>query len=187
MIERDCKKDELRQRALGGDPNLLEDLFNYCRDDLMVFLRQRCRDHHDAQDAMQDTFVAAAQYLSGYRGDAQLKTWLYRLAASACTRMRRGQKNNPGIHEALDETALPRPATSPHALDLAIDARLRPLKRAIEQLKPMDRKVLLLRDGEGMSTREVAAALKLSEASVKSRLHRTRQSVKEALEASSVL
>ncbi|MBN1947165.1 MAG: RNA polymerase sigma factor [Bradymonadales bacterium] len=176
-----CQADDLRQRALQGDPHLLEDLFHCYRADLLSFLRQRCQEHADAEDAIQDAFLAAARYLQHYRGEAQIKTWLYHLASSACTRMRRGQKNNPALHQELDEMALTKGEDAADKVELVVDTRLRPLKRAIEQLKPVDRQVLLLRDGQGMSTREVACALHLTESAVKSRLHRIRRAVKEVL------
>jgi RNA polymerase sigma-70 factor (ECF subfamily) len=177
-----CKPDELKDRAARGDPELLEDLFSCFRTDLTAFLRQRCGNAGDADDAVQDVFVAAARYLEGYRGETTLKNWLYRLASSACMRMRRGRKNDPKLHDAFEESG-----TSPAVdrmgkqLEAMLEARLMPLQAAMETLAPTDRAVLMLRDGHELSTREVAEQLSLSEAAVKSRLHRARKALKEHL------
>lgn len=177
-----CDPEVLRRRALEGDPALLEDLFACFRGDLIAFLRRRCSDRVDAEDAMQDTFEAAARYLEGYRGEAALKNWIYRLASSACVRMRRGRKNAPSLHESLDDGRLLRGEEAKGGqAERMLEARLGPLKTALEQLGATDRAVLMLRDGEGMSTAEVASELDLTESAVKSRLHRARRSVKAVI------
>lgn len=178
-----CDPESLRQRALQGDPALLSDLFACFRSDLISFLRRRCSDRTDAEDAMQDTFEAAARYLEGYRGEAALKNWIYRLASSACTRMRRGRKNAPDLHDELDEQRALRGASAiGEQAERMLEARLGPLQSALERLSPTDRAILLLRDGEGMSTAEVAGEINLSESAVKSRLHRARKAVKARVE-----
>jgi len=96
-------------------------------------------------DATQDAFEAAIQYISEYRGESSLKNWLYRLASSACMKMRRGRKNDPHLHAPLDDVDC---AADP-GLEAALDAKLFPLQEALEQLQPLDRSVLLMRDGEG--------------------------------------
>jgi RNA polymerase sigma-70 factor (ECF subfamily) len=178
-----CDPEVLRKRALDGDPALLEDLFACFRTDVIAFLRRRCSDRTDAEDAMQDTFEAAARYLEGYRGEAALKNWSYRLASSACTRMRRGRKNASDLHVSLDEQRHLQGAAAIGAqAERMLEARLSPLQSALEQLGPKDRAVLLLRDGEGMSTAEVADQLGLTLSAVKSRLHRARAAIKTRLD-----
>jgi RNA polymerase sigma-70 factor, ECF subfamily len=176
-----CKPDDLRERAARGDPTLLNDLFDCYSSDLLSFLRRRCGNSTDADDAMQDAFVAATRYLHGYRGEAPLKNWMYRLASTACTRMRRGRKNDRKLHSEYEETAPPGVEKMGRAVESMLEARLSPLMRALEALNPTDRAVIMLRDGEQMSAREVAEALTITEAAVKSRLHRARQAVQARL------
>jgi RNA polymerase sigma-70 factor (ECF subfamily) len=178
----DCRPDELKERAARGDPELLEDLFTCFRADLTAFLRQRCGNTGDADDAVQDVFVTAARYLEGYRGETTVKNWLYRLASSACTRMRRGRKNDPKLHDAFEESgASPGVERMGKQVEAMLEARLMPLQSAMATLAPTDRAVLMLRDGHELSTREVAEQLELSEAAVKSRLHRARKTLKQHL------
>lgn len=176
-----CDAETMRRRALQGDPKLLDDLFGCYRGDLLAFLRKRCSHGADAEDAMQDTFEAAARYLEGYRGDAALKNWVYRLASSACVRMRRGRKNAAVLHQPLDEEKLSRVEAFGQQADRLIEARLGPLQLALKELSSTDRAVLLLRDGQGLSSAEVAAQLDLSQPAVKARLHRARKAVRQRL------
>lgn len=172
-----CSPSQLTQRARAGDPGLLDDLFACYRDDLLAFLRHRCGHGPDADDALQDAFLAAARHLEGFRGDAPVRSWLYRLASNACTRMRRGRKADPSLHVPFPDLA----SADQAAVEAALEARLVPLRSALAGLSETDRAVLLLRDGQGMSAREAADALALSEKAVKSRLYRARKQVREAL------
>ena len=177
-----CEPEELKRRAIGGDPVLIEDLIECFKRDLFKFLRRRCGNAIDAEDALQDTFTAAFRYLSTYRGESSIKNWLYRIASSACTKMRRGKKNSPQLHESIENLDLSRFEELSQEIDSYLEARLMPIREAIYQLSPLDRSVLLLRDGEGLSTSETAVQLGLSESAVKSRLHRARKKLREYLE-----
>ena len=185
-----CDPDELTRRAIEGDPTLLSDLFDCFRDDVVRFLRARCGDPDDAEDAAQDAFLNAARYLDGFRGDAPIRSWLYKLAGSACTKMRRGVKRDRSRHVSLEDASAgalaagaPDPESARRSLDEMLEARLQPIEAALGALAETDRAVLLLRDGQQMSAREVAQELGLTESAVKSRLHRARASMRGALEA----
>ena len=187
-----CNAALLTERAKAGDPDLLKDLFACYREDLLSFLQQRCGNAADAEDAAQDAFVNAARFIDGFRGDAAIRTWLYRLASSACTRMRRGAKGDQSRRRDLDDVrgmavgpsgaSAMSPEAAKVAMESMLEARLAPLREALELLNSTDRAVLMLRDGEGMSTRETAEALELTEAAVKSRLNRARKSVRDTLD-----
>ena len=177
-----CEADLLRERATSGDPTLVSDLISCFQDDILGFLRQRCGNEGDAEDASQDTFESAIRYIEGYRGESSLKSWLYRLASSACTKMRRGQKNNPKLHIDMNAPDLTAVRSLGLEVEAMLEARLMPVKNSLEQLKTLDRSVLLLRDGEGLSTSETAEKLGLSESAVKSRLHRARKELRDMLD-----
>ena len=115
-------------------------------------------------------------------GRLQHKNWLYRLAASACTRMRRGQKNDPALHVPLESGSRVAESLGKQA-DALLTARMLPLRQALSSLTAADRAVLLLRDGEGLTAAETAAELGITEAAVKSRLQRTRAVLREKLDA----
>jgi RNA polymerase sigma-70 factor (ECF subfamily) len=92
--------------------------------------------------------------------------------------MRRGHKNTASLHVSIDDRPLidesvPNP-------EERVTSKVDAVFGAIEKLDPVDRKVILLRDGEGLSAKETAAALDLTEAAVKSRLFRARKAVRAA-------
>ena len=76
---------------------------------------RRCRDATLAEDAAQDALVIAFQSLGTYRGDAPLDHWLKRLVVSACSRLRRGRKNDPNYNRPLDEASPTRPTPADEA------------------------------------------------------------------------
>lgn len=179
MTDPTCTPDELRARAVAGDPTVVDTLFRCYREPLSRFLLSRCGHGADAEDALMDAFVAAQRGLPGYRGDASTISWLFRIAANACTRLRRGAKNDPSRKAPLDEVGeLPADDLD---VDALVDARTLPLREALLALDEKDRAVLLLRDAEGLTAREVAELLSLTEPAVKSRLFRARRAVQARL------
>lgn len=147
--------------------------------------------YEDACDIVQDSFIAAWQKMGDFRGDARLSTWLTAIVVNL-SRNRRQQTRQRERREAYsldapipgsDGTCLPDPPSgSVSALEQLEQEELRAfLNRCIEALAPEFREVLVLRDMREMSYDEVAEALKLREGTVKSRLFRARDAVKECL------
>jgi RNA polymerase sigma-70 factor (ECF subfamily) len=117
--------------------------------------------------------------LGGYRGDAAWRTWLFSIVRRACFRQqRRRAAEVPVATAASDGDELPLPAPGPEqqasSRQLA-DA----VARAMDELEPAQREVLLLRDVEGLSASEVAELTGASVEAVKSRLHRARRNVQQ--------
>lgn len=177
-----CQPEELRTRALQGDPTVVKDLIACFQHEIMAFLRHRCGNTTDAEDARQEAFESVVRYLDGYRGESSIKNWVYRLASTACTRMRRGQKNDPKIHSSIEEEKLAHLSALGKEIESMLEAKLMPVTEAINQLNPIDRNVLWLRDGEGLSTEETAQELHLTPSAVKSRLHRARKELQSLLD-----
>jgi RNA polymerase sigma-70 factor (ECF subfamily) len=135
-------------------------------------------DDRDVDEAVQDAFVQAWRSLDRFRGDAQVFTWLYRIAVNAA--LARGRRlTHPTV--ALDD--LPREPASRQAEDAPEQAGVRErLLAAIRDLPPDYRAALVLRDVSGLSNDEVADVLELSLPAAKSRIHRARLQVRAALE-----
>ena len=154
------------------------------------FAQRMCGPGEDARDLVQDTFLNAYRGLKGFRGEAQLSTWLYTIAARACMRMRRKRKGAPDWELSLEEFI---PTTEGElALQIRTDGLTpeevlankelsRALQKAIRALPRKYQLVLVLRDMEGLSAKEVAAIMSLNERAVKSRLHRARLFVRREL------
>lgn len=180
-----CDDAALQERVARGDPEAVAALFRCTRDALTRFLRSRCGNAADADDALQNTFESATRFLDGFRGDGTPRGWLFRVAAHSCSRLRRGKKNDPSLHLSLDAD----PAGVPELVDdrvpdpaARIASRADVVLAAIERLDPIDQRVILLRDGQGLSAKETASHLGLTDAAVKSRLFRARKAVRSAAE-----
>lgn len=133
----------------------------------------------DAEDAAQDAFVKAWQALPRFRGDCQFSTWLYRLAANAATDTARRQKRHADTQD-IDDTALPDGEDTPHQAAEKREA-VANVRRALAELKPEYRTVLLLRFMEDLSYEEIGRALGLPPGTVKSRINRGKAQLKEIL------
>jgi len=157
--------------------------------DLKNFARYRCGSEADADDAYQDALLAAHKYIGSFRGDAPLKNWLLKLVNTACLQKRRGRKNNPRLHVAIDpkdhpelEPLLASGGPSAEA-QIIMQERIDCMKGALDELSTRDREMLLLHEGEGVSLAEIAQNFKMTVPGVKTRLFRARGAVKMHMEA----
>jgi RNA polymerase sigma-70 factor (ECF subfamily) len=177
----------LLDRARTGDRRALEDLIGRHQRRVYRFGLKMCRDPEDAKDVLQETLLAAARSVKDFRGASSVSTWLYTIARSFCIKKRRRSKFAPEQEESLDarEPGLEArqivdPSRGPED-ELAGRQVEAALERAIAGLEPMYREVLVLRDVEGLTAPEVAEVLGVTVEAVKSRLHRARVAVREAL------
>lgn len=156
------------------------------------FAYRLCGEPEAAKDLVQETFLNAYRGFERFRGDAQVSTWLYTIASRACLRMRRRRKGAPERELSLEEfiptsdgefrLQIPIDGLSPE--EALQNKQLREaLDTAINLLPKKYKMVLVLRDMEGLSAKEVGAIMGLNERAVKSRLHRARLLVRRQLSA----
>jgi RNA polymerase sigma-70 factor (ECF subfamily) len=183
MAKTNCENLDLEVLAGKNATALMDAVASCLGDELRRFAEARCGSRGDAEDISQDALLAAHRYLSGFRGEAALKTWLYRLVVSACSRRRRGRKNDPKLHKPIDDAS---PITTEHVdpeVELMLSERLSALESAMEDLRPEDRELLSETEWQGLSLAEVAKRHKLSVPAVKSRMFRIRKQLKELVTA----
>lgn len=183
---RSATDTELLVAARQGDTAALEALLVRYQPHLYRFGLRMCGNEDDAGDVAQESLISMARSLRDFRGDASVSSWLYTIARSFCIKKRRRGKFAPAREESLDARGidvarrLADPAPSPE--QTATNRELQQaLTRAIDRLDPAQREVLVLRDVEGLSAPEVAKVLGTSVDAVKSRLHRARVAVRQAL------
>lgn len=184
--------DVLVRRAQAGDLAAFEALVARHERRVYAIALRLLRHEHDAQDVTQQTFLSALEHLDGFRGDAQFATWLWRIASHAALKVIRKRRglDTVSLDDALapdpDSGALPHPEyiadwrSTPETL-LDREETRRSIEAALEELDAKHRVVFVLRDVEGLSVRETAQALGLSEANVKVRLLRARLQLRERL------
>jgi RNA polymerase sigma-70 factor, ECF subfamily len=140
---------------------------------------QVLRSRADAEDATQETFVKLARGAAGFRGDAQLSTWLYRVARNVCTDHVRHDARRPAIPVA-DPGELAAAPSEPDTT-AGTDEQLR-VAAALETLDPLARQALVLVAIEGLSYAEAAIVTDLPVGTVKSRVSRARARLATVLE-----
>jgi len=183
---------ELVQRAKAGDPEAFETLTSRYERQVYTLAFRIVRQEQDAEDVTQQTFLSVLEHLAGFREEASFATWLFRIATHAALKIIRKRKGLDTV--SLEEATEPRDDgdTIPHPEYIA-DWRQSPeelvrrnetrrlLEEALDELDEKHRLVFLLRDVEGLSVKETAEALGLSEANVKVRLLRARLQLREHL------
>ena len=184
---------ELLSRAQAGDADAFEALVARHRDDVFALALRITRSEADAAEITQDTFLSAYQHLPQFRGDAAFGSWVYRIAANnALMRLRRqrvkqaaeSELRGPEFNERGSLVDPPNPNFVRAADEEMLDAELgAAIQQATDQLPESYRQVFLLRDVDGLSYDEIAAVTGESVAAIKSRLHRARLALREAIEA----
>ena len=132
----------------------------------------------DARDASQDAFLAAFRRLPAFRGDATFATWLHRITVNACYDALRKRQRDP---EPTDQPE-PEP-TAPDPADTA--AAVADVQAALLTVSPEFRAVLILSDVQDLTYEQIADTLELPVGTVKSRLHRGRVALADALSGTS--
>lgn len=131
----------------------------------------------DAEDATQETFVKLARGAPGFRGDAQVSTWIYRIARNVCTDRIRAEARRPTTPVTEDHLESVDPDPDASAWIGTSDA----LRRAMQQLDPDARQLLLLVGVDGLSYAEAAEVSGIAVGTVKSRVSRARVRLGELL------
>jgi RNA polymerase sigma-70 factor, ECF subfamily len=150
---------------------------------MLAVARRMLGDEHAAQDAVQDAFLSAFRALGDFGGQSRLSTWLHRIVVNSALMKLRTRKRKP---ECSLDALLPRFVDDGHQAELASpwtitadqaceSEEIRGLvRKSIEALPELFRTVIVLRDIEQLPTDETAALLGVTEAVVKTRLHRAR-------------
>jgi len=135
----------------------------------------------EAEEMAQEVFLRAHRALGDFRGEAKLSTWLYTIASRLCL-TRLGSTERSLIRQGEESLLLLPQSTGGPDAALEQSELEAGLHRAIAELSDERRMVVVLRDLEGLSYEEIAAALDLELGTVRSRLHRARMDLKDKLE-----
>jgi len=184
------------RRFREGDPTAFDEVFETFSPLLLGFLTRMCGNPEDARESLQDTFVTIFKYLGSFRGDSSLKNWLFRIAVTACLKMKRRRKTFLRIPEEAvscspddfpeawpePSNGQARPQWQRNPEELYMDKEFRgALIRGVAAMPYKYKIVMNLRDFEGFSTEETSKLLGIKPSTVKVRLHRARLHLKEWL------
>lgn len=182
-------ESEYIRRILAGEKNLFHDLIRPCERSIYFLLFSILKNETEAEDVAQETVIKVYQNLDKFRGESQFRTWVLSIARNeALGRLRKiGNRREDSLDAETDEqTGDYTPAILTSWREIPAEALEQKelgqiLRKAIEGLPEIYRNVVLLRDIEEMDIRETAAALGISEAAVKVRLHRARALLQRGL------
>jgi RNA polymerase sigma-70 factor (ECF subfamily) len=176
------RQDELTlvERCRRGDLGAFEELYRLHAGRLYSVALRLVGNPADAEDLLQEIFLAAHRKLDTFRGESALGTWLYRLATNLCLdhlRSRSGRSRQ--VTDALDDDAgLPDPSSATLAEQTVTKMDL---ERALARLPEGCRAAFVLHDVEGLEHREVAEVLGVAEGTSKSQVHKARMKLRALL------
>jgi RNA polymerase sigma-70 factor (ECF subfamily) len=188
----DATDAELVRRAKAGEFDALERLATRHEQQVYSLALRILRQREDAQDVVQQTMLSMLENLTGFREESSFKTWLMRIATHAALKIIRKRHGldtvslESATEPANDGDPIPHPEyiadwrEAPHELVARGETR-ELLEAALSRLDEKHRLVFVLRDVQGLSVRETAETLDLSEANVKVRLLRARLALRERL------
>ena len=182
---------EFIERLKEGDAAAFDTLVTRYTADIYALLFRLTEDAEEARDLTQETFLRALKAVKNFRGDADLKTWLYRIAINESrNRFRWWKRRRAHATVSLDaendsaetplKDRLSDNSESPEAETLRRE-RQAALRNALGKLSPNFREAIILRDIQGLSYEEVAAALETNVGTIKSRLARGREELRKML------
>ncbi|MEG0778127.1 MAG: sigma-70 family RNA polymerase sigma factor [Oscillospiraceae bacterium] len=175
------EESELVLQAQSSDSDSFEKLVLYNQTKVYNLALRMVGNPDDAFDMSQEAFIKAYNSLGSFRGDSRFSVWLYRLTTNVCLDFLRseGRKSHNsltfmGDDEDSKELEIPDDRFSPETLVEKKELRER-LSHGLMRLPKDYRAILLLREIDGLSYDEIAAALSLEEGTVKSRIFRARK------------
>ena len=182
------KKDIDIKALTRKDKSAFAQLLNENSENIYRVALKMVGNPQDAEDILQETFIKAFNNIEKFEGRSKLSTWLYRIAVNESLMHLRKQKNHfeeldAGVQKD-DGDILPRQIIDWCCIpekELLNNESRRHLKSAIKTLSEANRAAFILRDVQGLSTRETAEALDISESAVKIRLMRARMQLREEL------
>jgi len=194
-VEPRVQDGQFIERLKRGESAAFETLVNERSGEIFGLLYRLTENPEEARDLTQETFLRAFQSIRSFRGDSDLRTWIYRIAINQARNRwrwwRRRRRDSTVSIDSTDENGKPalvatlkaENVQSPEQDTLAHE-RERILRNALKGLRRVYRETVILRDIEGFAYEEIAVALDISVGTVKSRLARGRQELRSKLEGS---
>lgn len=169
---------ETIRAARAGDSAAFEEIMVLTERRVAQIAWRVLGDAEEVKDAMQDTFLRLFRHLGRYDGKHDFFAWLSRITVNVCLDMLRSRKRRR-IFEPLDDVPAAASKDRPADVDLIRRGDLALLRRAIDSLPPQERTAILLKDVEGLSSEEVAAALGNRVTTVRVQLSRARVKLRD--------
>ena len=167
-----------------GDKSAFEKLVLKYRDRIYNLCRHMLNNAHDAEDAAQDTFIKAFQNLKRFKPESSLYTWMYRIAVNTCLDYKKKpffeslfKSSNDGEEFVVEQSSdNPSPERRYESKQIGYA-----IQKSLKRLSQKLRTVIILKEIEGLSYKEIAEILDISIGTVKSRISRAREELRELM------
>jgi len=179
--------NEIINRILRGEKQLYAELVERYQNFVFTITLRYTKQREDAEEVAQDIFVKAYRSLADFRGDSKFSTWLYTIVTTSCITFLRKKKletsslDNERVFELADNQD-----SGMRANQVEQKSKFAMVNEAIKMLSPDDATIITLFYKGEQSLEEISHVLKLESNTVKVRLHRARQRLKEKMELSFV-
>ena len=184
-METATNDEHIVERALTGDAEAFGEIVQRWERRIFALTYGMLGREEDARDATQETFLAAFRNLRGFRGEAKVSSWLHRIAVNQCiTRQRRAKVRNEAAlddEQEKDAAKFSAPLKYSPALSVESEQTTRAVRLAVNSLPLELRQVVVMKEFEELTFREIADALDLPLSTVKSRLYTALQQLQMRL------
>ena len=185
----EINEKKLIARATSGDPAAFNSLMQQHEGRMYAVALRMCANREDAQDCLQEAMLRIYRAISGFKGESSFATWVYHITMNTCLDELRKRKNrqSTSLDNLLDMGWLPTDETNVPEKHAIRNESRRALQSAIANLPEDMRSAIVLRDIEGLSYDEIAQALGINIGTIKSRISRGREKLREKLKENSEL
>jgi RNA polymerase sigma-70 factor (ECF subfamily) len=184
-METATNDEHIVERALTGDAEAFGEIVQRWERRIFALTYGMLGREEDARDATQETFLAAFRNLRGFRGEAKVSSWLHRIAVNQCiTRQRRAKvRNEAALDDEQEKDAAKFSAPLKYSPALSVESKqtTRAVQLAVSSLPLELRQVVVMKEFEELTFREIADALDLPLSTVKSRLYTALQQLQMRL------
>ncbi|HEY3226945.1 MAG TPA: sigma-70 family RNA polymerase sigma factor [Planctomycetota bacterium] len=174
---------DLVERSRRGDGEAFGRLVERHQDRIYTAVLRFCGDPEDARDIVQRAFINAWRRLEAFKGDCAFSTWMYRIAFNESVSFRReGGRRKLVPIQGRDEEPVAEPVDDRRPSErMEVEEGRRKVQEALNLLDPGERKILILKELEERSYDEIAEILEIPKGTVRSRLFRAREALREKL------
>ena len=182
----DLTDEQIVQLAIGDKPDAFGEIVKRWERKIFALCFGMLGREDEAKDAAQDAFIAAYKNLSKFRGDAKVSSWLHRIAVNQClTRKRREKTRSESFFDesgSAEEKVFTAPSNKSPVKLAEKDERLKAVRKAVSAL-PVDlRQIVVMKEFEEMTFKEISDATEIPLSTVKSRLYLALKQLKMKLE-----
>jgi RNA polymerase sigma-70 factor (ECF subfamily) len=168
--------DILIQNIVAGDTGAIEKLLIKYMQGIFAISYRLCEDIDDANDITQEVCIKIMKHIKSFKGESELKTWIYRIAYNETLQFLRTKKE----YIELDTIASSLGENDTYEID-STDAK-KIVQRSIDTLSPLDKSIILFYYYDELKIREIADIMKINENTVKTRLSRAKLALQPLLE-----